>query len=168
MWNQQDTQLLRFCLAIEYMKFKSFLGKEICINPINCGRVSGHRWCNWLILESLFMGGGSAGYSQSAIRVSGISFSHFRFFFFTSLQFCLKDILTLCIEHDYFNAVKACSKKFWDAVFSIEICAILFLAVFGWFISLALKIWQSVQMFGWAGPSIPKGSSEKKSPSRFC
>ena len=41
-------------------------------------------------------------------------------------------------------------------IFSVEICVILFLAVVAWYISLALKIWQSVQMFGWAPPSIPK------------
>ena len=69
-----------FCRSKKY----SF-SKVKSVNPINCGRVTGHPWCNWLISESLFMGGGSAGYSQSAIRVSGIFFSHFHFLIFSFL-----------------------------------------------------------------------------------
>ena len=65
----------------KYGKIKEiFLENKKSVNPINCGRVTGPGWCSWLILESLFMGGGSAGYSQSAIRVSSIAFSHFHFF----------------------------------------------------------------------------------------
>ena len=65
----------------KYGKVKEiFLENKKSVNPINCGRVTGPGWCSWLILESLFMGGGSAGYSQSAIRVSSTAFSHFHFF----------------------------------------------------------------------------------------
>ena len=36
------------------------------------------------------------------------------------------------------------------SIWHVEVCAILFLAVVSWYICLALKIWQSQQMFAWA------------------